>query len=72
MVEEIHVREHSNWTYTSLWHLVSCTPKCWELLGFYYVTTLSYLRKIRVNGREQTSLLFPRRIRGTASWSAPP
>lgn len=72
LVEEVQVREHSNWTSTSLWHLMSCTYRCWELLGFRYETALSYLRKIMVNEREQVSLLFPRRIRGTTSWSSTP
>lgn len=71
LVEEIHVREHSEWTYTSLWHLMSCICKCWELLGIDY-ETLCYFRMIMVSGREQMSLLLPRRIRGTTSWSAPP
>lgn len=31
---------------TQLWHLMSCTYDCWELPGFHYATTLSYLRKI--------------------------
>lgn len=66
LVEEIHVREHSEWTYTSLWHLMSCIHKCWELLGFHY-EALCYLRMIMVSGRKQMSLLIPRRIRGTTS-----
>lgn len=49
LLEEVQVRERLNWTCTSLWYLMGCTHKCWELLEFRYETSLSYRRMIMVD-----------------------